>query len=84
MKNKKKLIPIVAIVLMGIVFTAIVKKSSEPLSVNTILRYTPENAMLAAGIVLLLFALKSLTVVSPLLISVGAVVIKYQLTQKKK
>lgn len=84
MKNKKKLIPIVAIVLMGIVFTVIVKKSSEPLSVNTILRYTPENAMLAAGIVLLLFALKSLTVVSPLLISVGAVVIKYQLTQKKK
>ena len=66
MKNKKKLIPIVAIILMGIVFTVIVKKSSEPLSVNTILRYTPENAMLAAGIVLLLFALKSLTVVFPL------------------
>ena len=66
MKNKKKLIPIVAIVLMGIVFTVIVKKTSEPLSVNTILRYTPENAMLATGIVLLLFALKSLTVVFPL------------------
>ena len=66
MKNKKKLIPIVAIVLMGSVFTVIVKKSSEPLSVNTILRYTPENAMLAAGIVLLLFALKSLTIVFPL------------------
>ena len=66
MKNKRKLIPIAAIVLMGIVFTVIVKKSSEPLSVNTILRYTPENAMLAAGIVLLLFALKSLTVVFPL------------------
>lgn len=66
MKNKKKLIPIAAIVLMGIVFTVIVKKSSEPLSVNTILMYTPENVMLAAGIVLLLFALKSLTVVFPL------------------
>ena len=66
MKNKRKLSPIAAIVLMGIVFTVIVKKSSEPLSVNTILRYTPENAMLAAGIVLLLFALKSLTVVFPL------------------
>ena len=66
MKNKRKLIPIAAIVLMGIVFTVIVKKSSEPLSVNTILRYTPENAMLAAGIVLLLYALKSLTVVFPL------------------
>ncbi len=46
MKNKKKLIPIAAIVLMGIVFMVIVKNSSEPLSVNTILRYTPENAML--------------------------------------
>ena len=46
MKNKKKLIPIATIVLMGIVFTVIVKNSSEPLSVNTILRYTPENAML--------------------------------------
>ena len=66
MKNKKKLIPIAAIVLMGIVFTVIVKKSSEPLSVNTVLRYTPENAILAAGIMLLLFALKSLTVVFPL------------------
>lgn len=66
MKNKKKLIPIAAIVLMGIVFTVIVKNSSEPLSVNTILRYTPENAMLAAMIVLLFFALKSLTIVFPL------------------
>ena len=66
MKNKKKLIPIVAIVLMGIVFTVIVKNSREPLTVNTILRYAPENAILAAGILLLLFALKSLTVVFPL------------------
>lgn len=74
MKNKKKLIPIAAMVLMGIVFTVIVKKSSEPLSVNTILRYTPENAILAAGIVLL----------CRILVSVGAVVINYRLNQKKK
>ena len=66
MKTKKKLIPITAIVLMGIVFALIVKKSKEPLSVNTILKYTPENAILAAGILLVLFALKSLTVVFPL------------------
>ena len=52
--------------LMGIVFTVVVKNSKEPLSVNTILRYTPDNAMLAAGILLMLFALKSLTVVFPL------------------
>lgn len=66
MKNKKKLIPIVAIAFMGIVFTVIVKKTGEPLSVHTILRYTPANEMVAAGIVLLLFALKSLTIVIPL------------------
>ena len=66
MKNKKKLIPIVAIAFMGIVFTVIVKKTGEPLSVHTILRYTPANGMVAAGIILLLFALKSLTIVIPL------------------
>ena len=66
MNDKKKLIPIAAIILMGIVFTVIVKKSGQPLSVYTILRYTPENEILAAGILLLLFALKSLTVVFPL------------------
>lgn len=52
--------------LMGIVFTVVVKNSEEPLSVNTILRYTPDNVILAAGILLMLFALKSLTVVFPL------------------
>ena len=66
MKNKKKLIPIVAIIIMGIIFTVIVKKSGEPLSVNTILKYTPENTILAVGVLLLLFSLKSLTIVFPL------------------
>ena len=66
MKNKKKLIPIAAIVIMGLVFMAVLKNSKEPLSVNTILRYTPENTVLATGILFLLFALKSLTVVFPL------------------
>lgn len=50
MKNKKRLVPIAAILIMGIVFTVIVKKSGQPLSVNTILRYTPENTILAAGV----------------------------------
>ena len=66
MKNRKKLIPIAAIVVMGIIFTVTVKKSGQPLSVNTILRYTPENTILAAVILLAFFALKSLTVVFPL------------------
>ena len=66
MKNRKKLIPIAAIVVMGIIFTVTVKKSGQPLSVKTILRYTPENTILAAIILLAFFALKSLTVVFPL------------------
>ena len=48
MRTKKKLIPVAAMLLMGIVFTVVVKNSEEPLSVNTILRYTPDNAILAA------------------------------------
>lgn len=51
---------------MGIILTIAVKKSGQPLSVNTILRYTPQNTILAAGIILSFFALKSLTVVFPL------------------
>ena len=66
MKNKKRLIPIAAIVIMGSIFTVTVKNSGEPLSVKTILRYTPENSILTVGIMLLFFALKSLTVVFPL------------------
>ena len=66
MKDRKKLIPIAAIVVMGIIFTVTVKKSGQPLSVKTILRYTPENTILAAVILLAFFALKSLTVVFPL------------------
>ena len=51
---------------MGIILTIAVKKSGQPLSVNTILRYTPQNTILAAGIIFSFFALKSLTVVFPL------------------
>lgn len=40
MKNKKRIVPIVAMVIMCIVFAIIVRKSGEPLSVDTILRYT--------------------------------------------
>ncbi len=66
MKNTKKFIPMAAIAVMGILVTAVIKSAKEPLSVNTILRYTPENGILAAGILLSLFALKSLTVVFPI------------------
>lgn len=66
MKNKKKLVPVVAIILMGVVLTAVVQASGQPLSVHTILMYTPENKILAAGILLAFFTLKSLTIVFPL------------------
>lgn len=66
MKNKKRISPIVAIVIMCIVLTIVVRKSGEPLSVDTILRYTPKNEILAVGILLAFFALKSLTIIFPL------------------
>ena len=66
MKKKKKLVPVVAIIMMCVVLTAAVKASGQPLSVHTILMYTPENKTLAAGILLAFFALKSLTIVFPL------------------
>lgn len=50
MKKIKRLIPIAAIIIMGIILTIAVKKSGQPLSVNTILRYTPQNTILAVGV----------------------------------
>lgn len=58
MKNIKRLIPIIAIIIMGIILTVAVKKSGETLSVNTILRYTPQSTVLAAIIILSFFAFK--------------------------
>ena len=68
MKNKKKLIPFIAIALMCIVFIFIDKITGEPLSVHTIIKYTPKDPILAAIVILFLYALKSLTVVFPLAI----------------
>ena len=68
MKNKKKLIPFIAIALMCIVSIFIEKITGEPLSVHTIIKYTPKDSILAAIVILFLYALKSLTVVFPLAI----------------
>lgn len=65
-KSKKKLIPIIAMLIMAMILIAIIRKSEQPLSVNTIIRYTPDNEILAAILLLMFFALKSLTVVFPL------------------
>lgn len=61
-----KLIPLIAIILMSLILFAVIKKSNVPLSVETILKYTPDNAILAALVLVLLFALKSFTIIFPL------------------
>lgn len=62
----KKLTPLAAIILMTLILFEIVRKSEEPLSIKTIFRYTPENMILAACVLVLFFALKSLTIMFPL------------------
>ena len=62
----KKLTPLAAIILMTLIILVIIRKSEEPLSVKTILKYTPENIILAACVLVLFFALKSLTIMFPL------------------
>ena len=56
----KKLTPLAAIILMILILFVIVRKSEEPLSIKTILRYTPENMILAACVLVLFFALKKI------------------------
>lgn len=66
MKKLKKAIPIIAICLMAVILTVLVKQSGQPLSVSTIVKYTPDNLALAVLLLLLFFALKSLTFVMPI------------------
>lgn len=66
-KNKwKRFIPVMAVVTIAIVLVCVVKISGEPLSVDTILKYTPKNIVLAVVLLIVLFGLKSLTIVLPL------------------
>ncbi|MDD7220308.1 MAG: VTT domain-containing protein [Clostridia bacterium] len=65
-KKFKKFIPIIAMLMIAVIFSVVVHKSGEPLSVKTILRYTPQNTVLAVIILLLFFGLKSLTIVFPI------------------
>ena len=68
-KNKKPakmLIPVISIVTIAILLIIIIVKSKQPLSVQTVLKYTPENIYLAVSTLFLFFALKSLTIILPL------------------
>ena len=62
----KKFIPVMAILAIAVILVLIVKISGEPLSVDTIVKYTPKNVALAVIMLILLFGLKSLTIVLPL------------------
>ena len=55
-----------AILAIAVILVLIVKISGEPLSVDTIVKYTPKNVALAVIMLILLFGLKSLTIVLPL------------------
>ena len=65
-KTVKMLIPVIAIVIIAILLTVIIVKSKQPLSVETVLKYTPDNIYLAIATLFLFFALKSLTIILPL------------------
>ena len=55
MKKLRKIIPVIAICIIGIMLTVIVKKSGHPLTVDTILEYTPDNTLLAIVVMLTFF-----------------------------
>lgn len=58
-KNKKPakmLIPVISIVTIAILLIIIIVKSKQPLSVQTVLKYTPENIYLAVSTLFLFFA----------------------------
>ena len=65
-KHIKMLIPVVAIITIAILLIVITVKSEQPLSVQTVLKYTPDNIYLAVATLFLFFALKSLTIILPL------------------
>lgn len=67
-KNIRILVPLIAMIIMSLILFVAVRVSGESLSVHTILKYTPENPFLAAFILILFFALKSLTIIFPLTI----------------
>lgn len=62
-KSVKMLIPVIAIVIIAILLTVIIVKSEQPFSVETVLKYTPDNIYLAVATLFLFFALKSLTII---------------------
>ena len=65
-KDKLKFIPLIVIIIIAIGLSIMVKASEGEITIDTILRYTPDNIYIAIVIILSLFALKSISVVFPL------------------
>ena len=55
----KMLIPAVAIGIIIVMLVMVMKNTEEPMSVKTVLKYTPENICLAMAVLFLFFALRS-------------------------
>ena len=65
-KRKLKFIPLVIIIMIAIGVSTVVKMSEGPVTIDTILKYTPDNIYIAIIVLLGIFALKSLSIVLPL------------------
>lgn len=65
-KKAKRLIPLAAVCTMAVIFRIITSRLGEPLTADTVLKYSPDNPVLAAAVMILFFAIKSLTIVFPL------------------
>lgn len=66
LKNIKRAIPLISICIMTITFGFMVHQSNVPLSVESVLAYTPSDPVLAGIALMLFFALKSFTIILPI------------------
>lgn len=65
-KNILKFVPLIVIIIIAIGISIMVKTTEGEITIDTILKYTPDNIYIAIVVILSLFALKSLSVVLPL------------------
>lgn len=66
-KNRKiKFIPVIGMVLMVIGISIVVATAEETVTIDTIVKYTPDNIYIAILVLLSFFALKSVSIVLPL------------------
>ena len=49
-KKAKRLIPLAAVCAMAVIFRIVTGRLGEPLTADTVLKYSPDNPVLAAGL----------------------------------